>query len=774
MSSSSSNRHHHHRRRHYRDQRIKCQKVEEQVVEKSKVAAQTVAAQAVVTQAVTNGTVTTLSAATLEVESQTVERLTAEEANVNVLNVVGSVPGEQGVLNVSSIRTQDLFINNKLFPTSIIPFKISSTSVIVGPGGSCAGSCGPATPGTPTGGKFVLGNSFQGKITFCGVNGVILDLVGLVLSNDNDFALEFINCRQVYVFGGSINSANATAVRVSCCSDVTFSNLNTSNSARALFIEDTLDVKIQNWYMANIASTAIVVTRSRYMRFGGLDVNNITSMNERSLLDFFQSDMIFINNCVFYNIAITEAASSKSVIRMEECFDVKVSHISILSTSITGAADQDLMVALVYFQSCGSLVLGSFIIDGDRVVSTGTGDAIFYGLLLQETNNVFMAHHLMTDNQVIGGANASKLEFAGVGAIDVETMTMNSSKICTNYAQGGNADETAVKVRSFFGAERFTGLLRSGNWYLSGNICNQNYINSDSFYASSTVYGFDLENVSFTVVFQKCSANNSGNALNSVAIAGGFRVQGIDAANNVNTNINFFGCAANQCKSNDEAGSTVAFYSSYSNTMIVNCEANSNMAGADCVGFFLPGLQGSSQSTVSVFNCTANTNKSATQSAYGVFAGNDVAGSVSTVVIKKCTFSANTGVTTGYGVLLKGVAVSSLIGNLINQNDCGLCLEESSAASVESNSFLNNTTGVDVKESADSIFEKNISQSNTVGYTDNTPGGNTYYSNKSVSNTTAFNMVGFTIPLFALNKATGTFTFVSGEPTLGSYTNLSS
>ena len=716
------------------------------------------------------------------VKQSTVHNSTVQNSTVQNLTVSGS-GGSGGTLDVDRINTRELFINNKEFPTSIIPFKISESMVIVGPNGACGDeACPAATPGTPQGGLFALGRSFTGKITFCGVTGINLNLVGLVLSNVDDYAIEIINCNQVYIHGGSVNSLNSPAIRVTCSTDVEFTHINTTNSGAALEIDNSLDLKIRHWYIQNVSQFAIRVQDSRYLRVTGIDINggddssDLTTFSDRALIDISRSDMIFVNNCAFYNMNVQEAVGEKGVIYMDTCFDVKVSHISILTTIFTAPVDTNLNVFLTHFINSGSMILGSFIIDGDSAVVSGTGEGQLICLRIEECNNVFMAHHLMTDNFVSGEAGSATLSVVGVRLINVETFTMNGSKICTNYVEGGGVN-TEVVVYSFFGSELEGAGLKSGNWFLSGNICNQNYVTSDT---RSLVGGYFVLNASSTVLFQRCSANNHGNLIGTARQVEAFRV--VDPNNNAITNIKFDHCAANQNNSNDTFGQTTGFYSTYSNTNFNACEAIANTAGLDCNGFQLTGIVGRKQLNVSLYHCTGNSNTSSQGRAHGVFAGpisiqgQSTAG-VETLVVQYSTFTDNLGSSVslpGFGISLQQVEVSSIIGNLLNENNCALCIVEGFGNNVYGNSALNNDRGFAVNNSPDSVFEKNLAQLNTVGYVDNTTGGNTYYTNKAVSNTTQFNTIGFVIPVFRYNKPSGTFTYVSGEPTLNAFTNLSS
>lgn len=744
------------------------------------------------------------------VKNQSVRQSTIQDLEVTNINVIGGNNGtgasgatgtcgptgtNLGGLNVNAINTRDLYINNKLFPTSIIPFKISGPTVIVGTNqGICPGECPTASPCTPQGGLFALGNSFSGKVVFCNVDSLQLNLANLVLSNDDDFALELINCNQVFIYGGAINSLSSTAIRVSCCTDVTFKHINTTDSASALLIERSSNIKLWDWHLQRLTDFAFKFLNSNYIQFTQLDINQIGAYASPSLISGSNSDMIFINNCAFYDINSDNAQGNKSIISMDLCFDVKISHISILRTFFTGVQGVDVNVYHVYFQNSGSLILGSFIIDGDGLTTTGASRAELSCLRLENCNNVFMAHHLMTDNYIQGDENAARLRLLAVSVRNVETMTMNSSKICTNYAFGGGVN-TIISVRAFFGEETDDPqAFLSGNWFLSGNICNQSYIDHEGFLPSSSVYGFDINRASSTIVIQNCSSNNNGNYLgatgayqfrNNLNEVGGFRVATLKPDGN---NININHCASNQNRAHDELGRAFGFVSTYSNTMITNSESIGNEAGRECIGFFLPGVPNTTtpkQQTVSLFNCTANTNRSVNSIACGVYAGvnnfvpNPSSG-VSTLAIKKCTFTSNgpkvgsNPPNPGYGIYMNKVQVSSLIGNLLNSNNFGLYIDGGNTHSIVSNSTLFNDSGFTTVNAPCSLFEKNIAQNNDVGYTDNTSGGNTYYTNKSVCDTLPYNMIGFTIPHFRLNKATGVFTYVSGDPTLNAFTNLSS
>ncbi len=704
-----------------------------------------------------------------------------------------------GLLNVDKVNTDQIFIENKLFPTSIIPYKINGTSTYSGthspipppfrnpPCAACDVACPASTPGTPSGGLFALGQSFKGKVTFCGIQGMQLNLAGMTLENDNDFALEFINCNQVYVFGGTVKSKNNVAIHVVCSSNVTFKSINTTNSYGGMLVENSYDIRVANWYMDNITGFAFDIQCSDYLRFSGLDINNIGSYSEESLFYAKNSQMIFINNCAFYNINYNTTGGTdsitKSIIKVENAFDVKISHISILTTYFS--SDVDTNIYMVHLKNSGSLILGSFIINGDGVSVSGPHRATMHCLRLENCNNTFMAHHLMTDNYVKGDPNAVSLIFHGVSLHTMATFTMNSSKICTNKVIGGGAD-TTIEVRSFYGTTMKllppSPASTSGNWYLSGNICNQNLIDTTSFIPNSSIYGFEVVDVEYTVLFRNCSANNHkpGRGL-GLAEVGGFKIRGINSTNNTQNNIDIINCQANQNSSDGVFGNTYGFYCTYSNTKFNSCEAISNLAGRQCYGFFLPGLSTTVQYTVSLSGCSGNTNSSSLSRAYGLYAGEvDGSAGVTALVVKDCIFNSNgpavgsLPINPGYGIFLNNVKVAELINNFMNNNNYGLYMNLCDCTALFSNSAISNDIGYQINQSTNTNLNKNKSECNTSGFIDNTANGNSYIQNLSTNDTTPFTITeGGVINLYSLSKTTGNYTLISGGP-LTMFSNLQS
>lgn len=65
------------------------------------------------------------------------------------------------------------------------------------------------------------------------------------------------------------------------------------------------------------------------------DVSNISQMTDNSFVRIRNSEMIFVKNCVFYNIGVenhVDVGGFTSIFFIEDCFDIKVDAISILTT----------------------------------------------------------------------------------------------------------------------------------------------------------------------------------------------------------------------------------------------------------------------------------------------------------------------------------------------------------------------------------------------------------------------------------------------------------
>lgn len=684
---------------------------------------------------------------------------------------------------------------------------ITGTTTIVGnhtpidppsqcPDSTCESSraiCPTPTPGTPSGGLFILQNSFVGKLTFCGVLGMELDLKGRTLSNNSGITLELINCSQVWIHGGAINNANGIAISVTCSSNVCISRISTRDTLNAVSITNSYDVIVKNIYMDNILGYSLSLSCSNYLRFTNWDVSNITSYGD-DLIIGESSQMIFMSNMVFYNINVTDVYGIKTVTRFNNCFDVKVSHISILTTSYVARNNRDLSVYLFYFSQCGSLVLGSFIINGDSTEVSGVSAGEFSCLRLENVNNVFSAHNMMTDNMLIGDESSTSLTLDGIHLTEVDILGLNSSKICTNKISSINgspiSSNACISVRGVYAAngstcETFNNTSNGGNWIISGSVCNENNIEGFSS-PDSSVYGFEIIDAEKSLTVQRCTANNNGNGGNNSGLAneaGGFKIRGVTPANNAEINVVIDTCAANQ---NSSVNLTAGFLCTYSNTQIFSSEAISNISQREkCCGFLLPGLVNIQQLTVSLFKCTGNTNFSFNGAAYGAYIGKVDIGDgltqgVQTLLIKDCTFSANgPSVGTnppnpGYGIYMSQVMVSSIIHNTLNQNNWGLYVDRGSYQSLDTNSALYNDFGFEVDNSPFSIFQDNLSQGNEDGYVDNSS-NQTYISNKAVGNTnTSFERVsGSIIPWYAYDTAAGVYILRSGPPGITTFTNLS-
>lgn len=661
---------------------------------------------------------------------------------------------------INKIETDELFVDGqKISPSNLNGgfFPITGSTTIVGENFPRCGDCPIPTPGTPSGGVFALQNSFSGKVVFCGVKGMELDLRGFSIDGDSDVTLEFINCDQVWVHGGSVNNLNGTAIKVSCSSMVCLSRINTTNTEDGFIFENSYDVQAKNIFMDSIAGTGISFDLCNYIRLNSINISGITEYHSDSLIAGTNSGMIFMNNMALYGISVEDVSGTMSVIKLDKCLDVKISHISILSTQFIATPDMDLNVYLVHITNSGSMILGSFIIDGDFIEVSGCSKGVLNCLRLEDGNNTFMAHHLMTDNHVNGDILSTDLVFEGIHISRIDTLTLNGSKICTNYVQTVlEADCQNIQVRSFYGEEY-------GNWFLSGNICNENYTNNFQS-GNASVYGFEVFDVQSTVIMQNCSANGHGEVF--VSESGGFKIHALDSNHNT-TAIVLDNCAANQ----NISARTTGFLSTYSNTLIHDSESIFNVSQGDCVGFLFDGND-SGQSNVNVIACVSNNNVSFDKLSYGLKSRSNI-----NLNIANCTFNENT-----YGMYLQEVNASSLAKNHLTGNQLdGLYIKGGSHHGLFRNSALANAcAGFRICNSSNSIIKENLSQGNQHGFVDTSQmpsSENSYFTNNAVGNTFSSyeNVTSCVVPWFKFNPSSGTFDPVQPAGTvLSAFSNLSS
>lgn len=440
---------------------------------------------------------------------------------------------------IQQLDVNELFINGKPFPNNNSAYVINESTVIVGtnpaPSAFCSSDSAPIgacimtpptpTPGTPSGGVFRLGQSFSGKILFYGVKGAELDLAGLILNNDNDVALEFVNCSQIWVHGGSVNSLNDYAIKICSSTNLCLSRINTADTKYGVYVQNSYDVNLKNWYFDRITGYAIKFDCSNYVRITNITVKEIRAYNgdaevsnnpTESLFIANNSEMIFINNCALYNIQVDNATGIKSVMSVKKCFDVKISRISILTTFYNAIENADLTVALLDFVDSGSINMNSFILDGDYIQVFGQARGLFNCIRLQRCNNTFLDDILITDNSIYGDATNNELRFAAVYLDSMETFILEHSRICTNsiFVKPVDVPNTnmLVSLSSLHGTSNTDPFL-NGNWYIYDNVCNQNLLYSFNQIEKSAVYGCLIEKLDKSFVIEDTATNNHGNDL---------------------------------------------------------------------------------------------------------------------------------------------------------------------------------------------------------------------------------------------------------------------
>ena len=453
-----------------------------------------------------------------KVKKQCVKAQCVLKSKVDVLEVNELFVGGKPLKNdeVYIINDSTVFVGDN--PASISP-------CLLEPFGPCLVEPSVATPGTPSGGVFKLGRSFSGKITFYGIKGIELNLAGYVLNNDDDVALEFINCTQVWVHGGSVNSVNNHAIKICSSSNLCISRINTSDTSYGIYVQSSYDVNLKNWYFERITGYVMKFECTNYIRVSNITIKEIRGYDgdfrisedpRDSLFIANNSQMIFVNNCSIFDIEIRQARGVKNILAGNNCFDVKLSRISILTTTFTGLlADQaqDLSVYLIYFTNSGSINMNSLVLNGDYVEVFGNVKAVFNCVRFENCNNTFIDDIMATDNTIYGAVSNGELRLATVYIDSMETFILEHSRICTNSiyvtTTATSNPDLVVHLSSFHGTSSNPPFL-NGNWYLNDNVSNQNRLFSSAQIEKSAVYGYLIEKLDKAFVIEDCSSNNHG------------------------------------------------------------------------------------------------------------------------------------------------------------------------------------------------------------------------------------------------------------------------
>jgi len=617
----------------------------------------------------------------------------------------GPIDINLGNINSGPINTSALFINNRLFPTSIIPIVINDTVVI--------------TNGT---GLYALGKSFTGTVTFDNCQSLSLNLVNQVLTG----SIIIRNSNQIVLFEGSVNNPNGISVDIKDSTDIVITNLNISDTQRGIECLNVEDLTIGGLYIENISDLAIYLENTNIMIFFNITIRNIRTYTNKSLIDIVGCQGLFYNKIFFNDISCnTLKGENKNMISLtNSTFDVKMTEISILRVQFFASADVE--VNHIYTENSGSMILSDFIIDANYLNTTGPINAKHSCIKMKDCNNMFGEKCLITDNAITSDPDAVSLKMHSINIDNVFDLSLENFAINGTFISGGE-NSNIKEVRGFYGE-------LGGNWVISGFLLNSQYFDKGT---NGTCYGLEIKDVTLSIRIKHCVSNNNGFFTDKIYPdqCGGFIAGGKE-----DSNITFIECCSN---SNTGGTFTTSFTSDYNNTEIINCESNgnfSNTPNGSVISFLIPGNH-QIQKNVLLRECISN-NFETNVNSYGAIIGSLFG--VQNLKVLNCGFINN-----HYGIYLNAINDSSVISCSVNFNYYGIYL-------IDSHNVL-------VKD--------NTSQANTIGYTDNTP--NIYINNKSINDkTTTYNLTGFEISLFRLNKVTGKYAYISGEPILGIYSNI--
>jgi parallel beta-helix repeat protein len=664
-------------------------------------------------------------------------------------------------LEAQVTKTESLYINDKKFPTSTTGTPISETTVITAPG------------------KYVVTQSFVGKITIQDTQNVDLNLANLTVSNDNGPALEIVNCEIVWVHGGFLESSTDTAVVCQDSYNPAFRDIYTLQSPSALRATNCNSLFFKNWFIQNVTDFAISIDNCPNTFSAVTNVSDVTGYAQDYLIRVINTDIFYLRNFTFQNI-VGSFDGVKSDILVDNCFDLKLENFSSF-TNEYNVADASLQYNIVSILNCGDVTLTQMTVSGDALTATGASDAKLYNIRIENSYNVSLVNSNFADNSVTGDENATNLELHN---IHVEALP-GASYGCTNYqiseigssgntiTGGSDATSRSIRMLSANGRNDEPDATGAGNWSIgrskvSGLVMNDGKMGS--------VCGIEILNFDSMVRFYDLMLNNNGNEFNAETC-------GLKALGTYDTLMQIDRCQSNENQANDLVASLV---SSYNNTNIFGCSGcNNNLLNAEptakgCFGALLPGSVGTAQLSPKVYNSTFSVLEVSPSVAsvytYGVYAGaidlgEGVTSGVSDMTVINCACSNNSN---GYGIFLKDVSISDLEQNTTSLNDlAGICVQGGDQSTITHNNTSQNTTGIQLDNVPYSSVSKNLSSNNDVGFVDTTAGGNAYLTNESINDISdSYSISGGVIPVFELDRATGNFNFVSGNPVITAYTNI--
>lgn len=677
-------------------------------------------------------------------DSEIVRKLKAYKLSAKCVKA-GNITAQN--LNAENVTAQNLkadnfFINGKAFSTTGNEIPVTN-----------------ATPMPLTEGRYIVIEDINKQIVIEGVN-ISLDLGNKTVRSPSGPALIIQNSTKIYVINGILESADTEALRVTGSYNVAIRSINTRESPSGMVWINTNTIFVYNYFVENITKLATFFLQCTNIYMGQVNITRST----------FDLGLLLVNNCNIINfekISFKELSSNlngeKAIFLISNTFDIVIDNVSFYSSEYATSVNSK--IANIYLTECFSASIKNVTITGESLTTTGAVTAVHNCIIMKKCANIELISGTFNDNTITGSVDSLELTNATIYLEDVTSavikwMTINSNLI--NVA----GPATLVKVRGIQ-------TVRGGDFVLVSNTSDLNNITNVPITADTSAIGFEVLDPEFTFEFVGNGSNNNGSA--DVRLAGGFRLTGEGTNDSI---LELKNCISN----NNVAKSIVySFYSQLSNTLFIGCSASSNEIPAPdantfgAVGFLLSGTLTVVQRNAAVYSCTANenfVNDTATdiKVAAGIYAGTISGLSCTNLIVKNCDVSTNKN-----GIQLVEVTNSSILGNFLNKNkkyldSAGIIMANGNGNSVISNSALDCSFGYLI-DCPNSDFSKNLASNCTGGFTDITASGNMYMNNNSNSCTTSFAMT-FIIPRYRLDKLTGVYLYIQGNPDLTAFTNI--
>ena len=689
---------------------------------------------------------------------------------VNKLKACEIKAKEIKACTVSAIttNTENFFVNDQKFFPSSIPTPITNSTVM------------PLTEE----GRYRLAENITKQVKITG-NNISIDLGNLTISNDNDCALLIEGASKVYIENGFIESLNNTAICVNDSFNVAFRSINTQASKSGMKCVNTVNLFVLNYFVQHISEFAASFENCVELFMGQASFSDLTFTDY--LFRIIDTDIVWMEKISFTRISIQDFGT-KDVFSFRKSNDIFVNNVSFYQSNYSAAGNLNLYN--IHLDECLSVTIDNLTVTGEVMNINGAFNGVHNCVKVEKSENVFIQNGLFNGNDVRGSTNSEMLENITIYFEDTFDSVLKTMKMNSNSVSGGGLD-TKMSVGGFLS-------LRGGNCVVVGCTSDVNTVGTTESIDTKAV-GYEVIDPESTYAFVSNGSNDNGNR--NTMEAGGFKVAGEGTTDSF---VEFKSCLSN----NNSARKLVySFRSELSNTLFMSCSASSNeikneLNKIGAFGILLTGSLQTVQINPSVYSSTANGNSAlendqfkkkknglgknskkssrilnGVDQAYGLYAGKIDLGfgmtkGVRNLIVKNCDLCSN-----NVGIHLQEADQSSVLGNYVNLNvsetesGCGIKIVNGFSNSVISNSAIGCDIAVSVEEAENCDLSKNLASKCKIGFQDTTEDGNIYITNLSSSCDVPF-QTAFPVALFALDKSTGVYDFLSGHPDLTAFTNI--